>query len=163
MDDLRIRPLLASDQAFLWDIFHVALWDPPPAPPRPRELLEHPEVRIYAEDWGKREGDIGVAGELAGEARPIGACWMRHVTGGRGLAYIDEETPQLGIALFAPFQHRGYGEPLMRAALAAAAPRYRRVALSVHPENPAANLYRRCGFVQVDVRRTYRIMVCELR
>ncbi len=51
----------------------------------------------------------------------------------------------------------------MRAALAAAAPRYRRVALSVHPENPAVSLYRRCGFVQVDVRRTYPIMLCDLR
>ena len=45
----------------------------------------------------------------------------------------------------------------------AAAARFRRVALSVHPENPAQNLYRRCGFVQVDVRRTYLIMVCDLR
>ena len=52
---------------------------------------------------------------------------------------------------------------MMRAALEAAARHgYRRVALSVHPENPARKLYRRCGFVQVDVRRTYLIMVCEL-
>jgi ribosomal protein S18 acetylase RimI-like enzyme len=150
------RPLAPSDQAFLWDIFHVALWDPPPAPPRPRSVLEHPDVRIYAEGWG-RAGDIGVVAEVGG--RPAGACWMRLITGGRGLAYIDDETPQLGIALLPDFQHRGYGERLLRAALDVARTRYRRVALSVHPQNPAANLYRRCGFVQVDVRRTYLVMV----
>ena len=153
---LRLRPLVPADQAFLWDVFHIALWDPPPAPLRPRSVLEHPEVRIYAEGWG-REGDIGVVAEVDG--RPAGACWMRLVTGGRGLAYVDDETPQLGIALLPEYQHCGYGEPLMRAALEAARSRYRRVSLSVHPENPAARLYARCGFVQVDVRRAYRIML----
>jgi ribosomal protein S18 acetylase RimI-like enzyme len=161
MDGLRLRALTSADQNALWDIFHIALWDPPPAPLRPRELLQHPEVRIYAEDWGNREGDIGVVAEVDGKV--AGACWMRLVKGGQGLSYMDDETPQLGIGLFPQYQHKGYGEPLMRAALKAAAARFRQVALSVHPENPAQNLYRRCGFVQVDVRRTYLIMVCDLR
>lgn len=157
-----IRPLEADDQEALWDIFHVALWDPPPAPLRPREILQHPDVRIYAEDFGHREGDLGVAAIVPGWSTPVGACWMRLVKGGKGLAYIDEETPQLGIALLPGFQGQGYGERLMRAALEAARARYRQVALSVHPENPAARLYRKCGFRQVDVRRTYLIMVNEL-
>jgi ribosomal protein S18 acetylase RimI-like enzyme len=161
MPPATFRPLLPSDQAFLWEIFHVALWDPPPAPPRPREILDHPEVRIYAEQWGEREGDVGVVAEVDGEV--AGACWMRLVKGGRGLSYMDDETPQLGIGLFPRFQHRGYGEPLMRAALEAAkAAGFKRVALSVHPENPARNLYRRVGFEQVDVRRTYLVMVKAL-
>lgn len=161
MTAFHLRALLPSDQDILWDIFHVALWDPPPAPLRPREVMQHPEVRIYAEDWGRREGDVGVLMEVDGEA--AGACWMRLVMGGKGLSYIDDATPQLGIALFPKFQHCGLGEPLMRAALAAASEHgYRQVALSVHPQNPAQNLYRRCGFVQVDVRRTYLIMVRDL-
>jgi ribosomal protein S18 acetylase RimI-like enzyme len=161
---LTIRPLVASDQQVLWDIFHVALWDPPPAPLRPRAVLEHPDVRIYAEAWGTREGDVGVAGEVQGHAGPVGACWMRLIRGGRGLAYLDDETPQLGIALFPAFQRKGYGERLMRAALdAARAYGFPRVTLTVHPQNPAAALYRRCGFTQFDVRRTYLAMVHELR
>lgn len=157
---MTLRPLLPSDQDLLWDILHVALWDPPPAPPRPREVLAHPGVRIYAEDWGTRDGDVGVMAEVGGVA--AGACWMRRVTGGLGLSYIDDETPQLGIALLPPYQHRGFGEPLLRAALAAARSRHGQVALSVHPENPAVRLYRRCGFEQVDVRRTYLVMVRDL-
>jgi len=162
MSDLRILPLLPADQDTVWDLLHIALWDPPPAPLRPLEVLDSPEVRIYAEDWGRREGDIGVCGRLGDHPAIVGACWLRLIRGGRGLSYIDDDTPQLGIALFPVHQRRGYGEKLLRAALAAAGRRYRQVTLSVHPDNPAAGLYRRCGFKQVDVRRNYLIMVRDV-
>ena len=158
---LRVRPLAASDQHALWDFLHLSLWDPPPAPLRPRELLEHPQVRIYAADWGLR-GDVGVLGELAGEAELVGACWMRLLRG-EGLGYVDDETPQLGIALRPRFRGRGFGRRLMQEALAAArAHGYRQVALTVHPENPAIALYESCGFGKADLRRTYHLMVAKL-
>jgi ribosomal protein S18 acetylase RimI-like enzyme len=162
MADLQIQPLLPSDQDTVWDLLHIALWDPPPASLRPREVLDSPEVRIYAEDWGRREGDLGICGRLASGPAIVGACWLRLVKGGIGLSYIDDDTPQLGIALFPGHQRRGYGERLMRAALAEAGKHYRQVALSVHPQNPAVRLYRRCGFDQVDLRRNYLIMVRRL-
>jgi ribosomal protein S18 acetylase RimI-like enzyme len=159
----RIRTLEPRDQALLWELLHVALWDPPPAPLRPRAVLELPEVRIYAEDWGK-PGDVGVLAESGPDAAAMGACWMRLITGGAGLGYVDDVTPQLGIALFAQFQHRGHGEPLMRAALKAAAEYgYRQVSLTVHPENPAIRLYERCGFRKRGLRRTYHLMLADLR
>ncbi|MGA8031180.1 MAG: GNAT family N-acetyltransferase [Casimicrobiaceae bacterium] len=159
---LRIRPALPSDQAALWDLLHVALWDPPPAPLRPREVLELPQVRIYAEDWGRR-GDVGVIGELPGADGPIGACWMRVLPDGQGLAFVDERTPQLGIALFPRFQHQGHGRPLMMAALAAAKEAgYGQVSLTVHPENPAISLYRRCGFRKAGMRKTFHLMLARL-
>ena len=34
---------------------------------RPREILDHPDVRIYAEDWRKRVGDVGVMAEVEGK------------------------------------------------------------------------------------------------
>lgn len=159
---LRIRPLVASDQDFLWDALHVALWDPPPAGLRPRQVLEHPGVQIYAEGWG-REGDIGVCGEVEGEPAPVGACWMRRVPGGQGLAFVDEATPQLGISVMPGHQRRGYGERLLLAALAQAKARgTRQVSLTVHPENPAIALYERCGFRHAGLRGTYRLMVAPL-
>ena len=36
----RFRPLVAADQDRLWHWLHVALWDPPPAPLRPVEILQ---------------------------------------------------------------------------------------------------------------------------
>ena len=156
-----VSSLAAADQRLLWDLLHVALWDPPPAPLRPRALLEHPEVRIYAENWG-RPGDVGVLGKTS-DGKPMGAAWMRLIRHGEGLAYVDEETPQLGIAVLPEFQHRGHGEVLMRAALKAAREHgYRQVSLTVHPQNPAIALYLRCGFERVEDRRTYHLMVKRL-
>jgi len=138
----------------------VALWDPPPAPLRPIEVLQAANVRIYAEDWGA-PGDVGVVGEADGA--PIGACWMRLLPEGIGLASIDARTPQLGIALEPEFQRRGFGEQLMRAALGAAKTHgYEQVSLTVHPENPAIRLYERCGFVKRGERNTYLLMVAAI-
>ena len=154
------RPLATADQAKLWHWLHVALWDPPPAGPRPVEILEHPGVRIYAEAWG-RPTDVGVVAQVDGV--DAGACWLRLLPPGVGLGSIDAETPQLGIALDPAFQHQGYGYPLMTEALAAAARAgYRKVALTVHPANPARRLYERCGFRDVEVRATYHLMVADL-
>jgi ribosomal protein S18 acetylase RimI-like enzyme len=127
-----VRPLVPADQAALWEWLHIALWDPPPAPPRPREVLAHPGVSIYADEWG-REGDVGIVGEVDGE--PVGACWMRLIKGQVGLGYVDDETPQLGIALLPAYRGRGFGRRLMLAALEAARVHgYRQVSLTVHPE-----------------------------
>ena len=160
--ELRIRPLGVEDQAMLWEWLHLSLWDPPPAPLRPREVLRDPRVRIYAEHWG-RTGDLGVVGELEGEPAPIGACWMRVMPPGIGLAYVDPETPQLGIALLPPYRHQGHGRRLMQAALAAArAAGTTRVALTVQPQNPAIALYESCGFEKIGLRNTYHLMVARL-
>lgn len=157
MPQLEFRPLVPADQPRIWHWLHVALWDPPPAGPRPVEILQHPHVRIYAEDWG-RAGDVGAVAQVDGV--DAGACWMRLLPADVGLAYVDAETPQLGIALDAPFQHRGFGGPMMTAALdAARAHGYKQVALTVHPENPAIRVYERCGFRKIGLRGTYHHMV----
>jgi len=156
-----IRALNPADQAFLWEALHVALWDPPPAPLRPREILQDPHVRIYAEDWG-RPGDIGVVAVLAEEVSPVGACWMRQLQGGVGFGYVDDATPQLGIAVLPGLQGRGLGRRLLVEALAAArAEGIRQVALTVHPENPARRLYESCGFRTVEFRRTFHLMLAN--
>ena len=157
---LETRALTPADQDRLWDWLHLALWDPPPAPLRPREVLSNPHVSIYADAWG-REGDVGVVGEVGG--RPIGACWMRRLRGGVGMGYVDDHTPQLGIALLPEFRGRGFGRGLMRAALdAARTAGYRQVSLTVHPQNPAIALYESCGFEKREIRNTYHLMVAKL-
>jgi len=154
------RPLVRADQDKLWHWLHVALWDPPPAGLRPVEILQNPGVRIYAEDWG-RESDVGVVARV--DDNDAGACWVRLVPGAQGLAYVDEHTPQLGIALEPDHQHKGHGEPLMRAALAASrAHGYKQVALTVHPQNPARRMYERCGFRTIGYRNTFRHMLVNL-
>ena len=156
---LTFRPLFPQDQPTLWDWLHIALWDPPPAPLRPREVLEHPGVRIYAEDWG-RPGDLGLV--AVHEGADAGACWMRVLPDGVGLASVDAATPQLGIALWPSFQHRGIGKALMQAALQAAwTAGHAQVSLTVHPENPARHMYAACGFAEAGLRGSYHLMVAR--
>jgi len=157
---LRFRTLTADDQSQLWKWLHIALWDPPPSGLRPIEVLEDPRVRIYAEDWG-RPTDVGVVAQV--DAVDAGACWMRLLPVGIGLASTDADTPQLGIALLPQYQHQGYGRPLMAAALKAAKQAgYTRVSLTVHPHNPAQHLYQSCGFRKVEVRNSYHLMVAQV-
>lgn len=155
-----IRPLTPSDQTHLWHWLHLALWDPPPAPLRPREVLELPAVRIYAENWG-RAGDVGVVTEVNGA--PVGACWMRLIPNQQGLAYVDERTPQLGIALEQAHHGKGYGRAMLEAAIQAAwAAGFPAVSLTVHPENPAIALYTKCGFEYVESKDNgYHLMVAK--
>jgi ribosomal protein S18 acetylase RimI-like enzyme len=122
-------------------------------------VLQVPGVRIYAENWGL-PSDVGVVAQVNGT--DAGACWMRLLPVGVGLASVDAETPQLGIALEPEFQHKGYGRPLMLHALKVAAQAgYRQVSLTVHPENPAQYLYESCGFRKVERRNNYHLMVAS--
>lgn len=156
---LQFRPLLQSDQSILWHWLHVALWDPPPAPLRPLSVLENPGVRMYAEGWGKTT-DVGVVAVVDGQ--DAGACWMRLISDGHGLGYVDDTTPQLGIALEPRYQRRGFGKPLMQAALTAAWEHgFRQVSLTVHPENPAISMYEACGFCKQGLRGSYHLMIAK--
>lgn len=153
------RPLVAADQSRLWHWLHIALWDPPPAPLRPIAVLQDPRVRIYAENWG-RAGDVGRVAVIDGT--DAGACWLRMIRDGAGLAYVDERTPQLGIALEPAYQHKGHGKPLMRATLQAAWDcGYAHVSLTVHPDNPAIAMYEACGFAHAGLRGTYHLMIAR--
>lgn len=157
---LSFRPLAVTDQDKLWHWLHVALWDPPPAGLRPVEVLQLPAVRIYAENWGRRS-DVGVVALVDGA--DAGACWIRLLPVGVGLGSVDAETPQLGIALEPAFQHKGYGRLLMLETLKTARlAGYKRVSLTVHPDNPAQYMYERCGFRKVELRNTYHLMVAAL-
>jgi GNAT superfamily N-acetyltransferase len=113
---LRIRPLGAQDQAMLWEWLHVSLWNPPPAPPRPREVLRDPSVRIYAENWG-RAGDLGVVGEIDGEVAPIGACWMRIMPPESAWPTSIPRRRSSALRSFSRFRRQGHGRRLMQAAL----------------------------------------------
>ena len=147
-----IRPLMAADQEFLWEALYEALWDPPDAPRRPREVLERPYIRIYAENWGSQPDDLGFAA-LDEHGKPIGAVWSRlHLPPNQGGAFFNASTPQVGIAVFPAWQGRRIGSQLMGHYLVEARKRYESVSLSVHPANHRAiRLYQRAGFTQFAV------------
>ena len=88
---------------------------------------------------------------------------MRLLPEGVGGAYVDERTPQLGIALEAAFQHKGYGgRHCWQRSPRSQAAGYRQVSLTVHPENPANALYEHCGFRKSGLRHNYYLMLASV-
>jgi ribosomal protein S18 acetylase RimI-like enzyme len=89
----------------------------------------------------------------------VGAVWCRLPSeDDKGFAYLDEETPELGIALRPEYRGQGIGTALLQELLAAAKRLYPAIALSVSPNNPAMRLYARQGFETVDIRGTHPVM-----
>ena len=158
----RIRELMPDDVAFLREMVYAALdWRPDVELP-PREfVLAHPQVVVFHEGWG-RDGDDGLVAEEDGQR--IGAVWWRLFTeAAHGEGYVDEETPELAIAVVDGFRGRGIGRALMeamhergrQAAL-------RRISLSVDADNPAKRLYARLGYEEYEPEDGLGRMILEL-
>jgi ribosomal protein S18 acetylase RimI-like enzyme len=105
-------------------------------------------VSRYVDRWG-REGDTAVVA-LEG-ATPVGAAWFRLYRAGEpGFGFIDEQTPELSIAVVPSRRHHGYGSKLLTELLARARETgYRAISLSVERGNPAIGLYERFDFREV--------------
>ena len=156
-----VRPLTRDDQEFLWEALHIALWTPDPPFRQPREWLTWPHVARCVEDWG-RAGDLGMIA-MQGET-PIGAAWLRLPHAHEpDFAYLDEQTPIMGIGVLEAFQQRGVGSQLLSVLIEAAQTRYAAIALSHHPQNPAARLYAKFGFIEVEERQTFKILRLDLK
>lgn len=159
-----IREIEAADQPILWDVLYEALWDPPTSPRRPRSVLENPYVAAYVQDWGSNETDLGFLA-ISQEGTVAGGILSRLLLPPlQGGAFYDDQTPQLGIAIFPPFQRQGLATALFTRYLAAASTRFPRVSLGVHPENHVAiRLYQSFGFQQFAIGHAgYLNMVKDL-
>jgi len=144
---VEIRPLLASDVPFLWEMLYQALYVPPGQLPFGREILQTPEISRYARDWGGPD-DVGFVALAAGQ--PVGAVWLRLLLGDRrGFGYVDETTPELSVAVLPGHRGRGTGGALIAHLIAQVSGRYPALCLSVSAGNPARRLYQRLGFVVV--------------
>ena len=144
--DVSIRPLRTEDEYFLWEMLYQALFVPSGSPPFPREILSQPEISRYVEGWG-RAGDSGFVAITESSGEPVGAAWLRLFLGReKGYGYVDEETPELTIAVTNAYRGKGIGQLLMSYLLAEAHGIHRAVSLSVSVDNPALRLYLRMGF-----------------
>ncbi|WP_437571176.1 N-acetyltransferase family protein [Sorangium sp. So ce542] len=155
-----IRLLTPADEPLLWEMLYQAIHVPEGSPPPPRDIVHRPELSRYVQGWGQRD-DLGVVALQEGEV--AGAAWLRRLTGPlRGYGHVDDETPELSIALLPQHRGRGLGTRLLTSLLEEARNRYPAISLSVSPDNPALRLYRRLGFVEVGRNGASLTMVLAL-
>jgi ribosomal protein S18 acetylase RimI-like enzyme len=149
-----LRRATADDAGFLWVMLYEASYAAENGVPDVSALREHPGLARYVEGWGDRT-DLGVVACESDSGDPVGAAWLRLLTGeAKGYAYVDDETPELAIAVAPDHRGRGLGGRLLRELLDAAAGRFGAVSLSVRAENPALRLYERTGFRLAVERET---------
>ena len=139
-----IRPATGEDEGFLWEMLAEAAHET-----SVRAVAANSGTARYVEGWG-RDGDLGFVAETAG-GEPSGAAWLRLLRGeNAGYGYVDDETPELVVAVRPGARGAGIGARLISHLLQAAKPLYRVVSLSVRSDNHALNLYERMGFRPVE-------------
>ena len=150
MPPYTLRPLTPNDAPFLWEMLYHAIYVPAGSPPPAREIVNQPALATYVRDWG-RTGDTGVLVIDRPAQQPVGAAWLRLLTGeDKGYGYIDDRTPELSIAVLPGHRGKGLGTRLLAQLFESAAQRYTAISLSVDPDNPALRLYRRLGFEVIE-------------
>lgn len=151
-----IRKASGGDVPFLRDMVKHAYYWRWGAP----ETADVPAAR-YVEGWG-RPGDRGLIALDEGFA--VGAAWYRLFTAARpGYGFLDEQTPELTIAVVPSKRGRGLGEELLTALLDhARQDGFATLSLSVERDNPALHLYERFGFATVKEMGRTLVMQAQL-
>jgi ribosomal protein S18 acetylase RimI-like enzyme len=144
--DVDLRPLEADEVEHVrWALHEAVSWDPERVLPPFDVVVEHPELARYHLGWG-RPGDLGVVAERGD--RVVGVALFRLFTeGDHGHGYVDDETPELAVAVADGQRGEGIGARLLtELAASARAAGFSRLSLSVDAQNPARRLYERLGY-----------------
>ena len=141
-----IRPLRQADEPLLWEMLYQAIYVAEGDLPPEREVVNQPDIAEYVRDWGRAD-DRGFMAVDAEGKQPIGAAWLRMLTGdNKGYGYVDDATPELSVAVLPEYRGKGIGTRLLTELLQVASNYYPAVSLSVAGDNPALRLYQRLGF-----------------
>lgn len=140
--DYAVRALTVEDESIVWDLLRYASHEP---------SLESVQKQLYlaryALGWG-RVGDVGCVA-IKGTAS-IGAAWLRlWVEEDKGFGYVNDEVPELAMAVLPDYRGQGIGTRLLMQVLEVAKGRFPAVSLNVREDNCVVKLYERAGFIKV--------------
>lgn len=143
---MTIRKLKKTDADFLADMLYEAIFIPEGHDPLPKEVIMDTSLARYIENWGKDEFDIALV--MESDNQFVGAIWGRLLKAeNKGFGYVDDNTPELGMAVKQEYRNQGIGTNLIKAI----AFEYQNIgveflSLSVDKANNASNLYKRLEF-----------------
>ena len=129
----------------------------------PSGILRDEGLARYHESWGQ-EGDFGYVAVLEDTDEVVGACWCRLLKGeNRGYGYVDDETPELSIAVWESYRGQGMGGKLLdRTIEKAVSMGYGGLSLSVQKGNRSIGLYKNKGFKALRLEDGAYTMYLEL-
>ena len=154
-----IRPILPDEIPLLKDFLYEAIFIPEGSEAPARDIVERPELRIYTDDFGSREGDHCLVAEADGKV--VGAIWSRIMD---DYGHVDDDTPSLAISLYPEYRGQGIGTRLMTRMLELLKQQgYGQVSLAVQRANRAVRMYERAGFRTVGENDEEYIMVREMK
>lgn len=145
-----IRPFNIKDVPFLWEMLYQSIYVPEGHQAPSRDILKEPNIEKYLKNWGDDHDYALIA--LDGESRPVGAVWIRILNyENAGYGFIDDDTPELGMAIMPQHRGQGIGKRLLSQMIVFARSNgYPALSLSVDPINKGAfHLYEKCGFEKV--------------
>ena len=151
---MTIRPIQDNEIDFLADMLYEAIFVPEGQEPLPKEIIKDKSLSKYYENWGKDRFDIALVTILGQEL--IGAAWGRLLTEkNRGFGYVNDDTPEISIAIKPKYRNKGIGTQLMSAIEQS----YKTISvpylsLSVDKANMASKLYLRLGYNVVHETET---------
>lgn len=160
---IQIREIRESELHFLEEMFYQAIFVPTGKEKYPRAIVWLPELQKYFINFGKPH-DYCLVAEKEGSL--VGAIWIRLLTGEeKGYGFVDDQTPELSMAVDEAHRKQGIGTFLLDRMLADLENRkqYKQVSLSVDLENYAFGLYKRKGFSVTEVIEVSATMVRLLK
>ncbi len=132
-----------QDVRFLRDMLrHAFYW-------RSGGGMEDASLWRYVSGWGRR-GDAAVIALEGGF--PIGAAWYRLFPRDEpGFGFLDEETPEVAVAVVPSRRGRGIGSELLDALIDVAREQgFNGLTLSVADDSPAMGVFEKQGFQKVE-------------
>lgn len=155
----KIRNLKPEETRILDTFLYEAIFIPEGVEAPPKSIIQQPELQLYIEDFGNREGDLCFVAEA--DHAVIAAVWVRIMN---DYGHVDAETPSLAISVLKKYRNYGIGTALMKKMLAELKERgYKQASLSVQKQNYAISMYKKVGYQIVDENDEEYIMICGLQ
>ncbi|MDY4098312.1 MAG: GNAT family N-acetyltransferase [Lachnospiraceae bacterium] len=153
-----IRKLRQVEVKVLDTFLYEAIYIPEGLDAPPMEIINRPELQVYVDGFGTKDGDICFVAETDGVI--VGAVWVRIMD---DYGHVDDETPSFAISLLKEYRGNGIGTELMKQMLTELKIcKYKKTSLAVQKQNYAVKMYKNVGFEIVDENEEEYIMVCEL-
>lgn len=150
-----IRQIKDDEKALLDDFLYEAIFIPEGVEAPPKEIIKAPELQVYVDEFGTREGDICFVAEV--DKAVVGAVWVRIMD---DYGHVEDGVPSFAISLYKAYRGLGIGTAMMERMLAELRLRgYRRTSLAVQKANYAVRMYRHVGFEIIDENEEEYIMV----